>query len=388
MTKLNFTSAALKALPAIHGKQYWVTDTKEGELSLCVNWTGKKTFYYYQKVKKVVRRKKLGTFDPMTVEQARNLAKQLAGDYAKGANPLEELKAAQQELTLGQLFELYYTQHCLRHIKRPEFTRLLFNCHLLPAFGKHKLSEISRADVRNLHATLTTSSGPALANRVVETLRPILNFAISEDHLNGTNPATLIKKNFLPSRERFLDSSEITLFFEALHQEPNRDFIDLFTLLLLTGSRKGNLLSMRWADVNLETRMWTLSGAHTKNGFTNVIVIPVEGAEILKRRKASREPSSAFVFPGTGRAGHLADPKKAWARLKKRMGVDDIRIHDLRRTLASHMAMQGIPLAIIGKALNHRSISATSIYARISEQSVKVAIDSLFSNLHGMSVCK
>ena len=379
MAKLNFTQTTLKALPPIHGKQYWVTDTKIGELSVCVNWSGKKSFYYYQKLNKVVRRVKLGQVGKMTVEQARTEARKLSGQYELGMKPLEERKAAQQELRLSELFELYYEQHCLRYIKRPAFTKLLFNCHLLPAFGNHKLSEISRADVRKLHAKLTTSSGPALANRAVETLRPMLNFAIAEDYLNGANPATLIKKNFLPSRERFLDSNEITLFFRALHQEPNRDFIDLFTLLLLTGARKGNVLSMRWADVNLETRMWTLSGAYTKNGFTNVIVIPSEGAEILKRRLASREPSSAFVFPGSGRAGHLADPKKAWARLKKRMGVDDIRIHDLRRTLASHMAMEGVPLTIIGKALNHRSISATTIYARLSEQSVKAAVDAVTS---------
>lgn len=381
MPKLNFTKNALEALPAIPGKQYWVTDTKKGELSLCVNSTGKKTFYYYQKVNKVVRRKKLGTLDPMTVEQARTIAHDLAAQYHKGRTPLEELKAAQQQLTFSELFELYYTQHCLRHIKRPEFTQLLYNRHLKPVFGSQKLSDITRQEVRKLHASLTTNSGPSSANRVIEIVRPMFNFAISEGYLDGANPATLIKKNFRPSRERFLDSDEVSKFFEAVKEEPNRDFSDLFTLLLLTGARKGNVLSMRWADVNLETRMWTLSGAQTKNGFTNVIVIPQEGISILNQRKLESDHQSVFVFPGAGRAGHLADPKKAWARLKKRMGVEDIRIHDLRRTLASHMAMDGVPLAIIGKVLNHRSISATTIYARLSEQSVKSAVDTTASKL-------
>lgn len=111
--------------------------------------------------------------------------------------------------------------------------------------------------------------------------------------------------------------------------------------------------------------------------------------EILTRRKeknAKLETPSLYVFPGIGKARHLKDPKKAFQRIRERMGVFDIRIHDLRRTLASYMVINGTSLPIIGKALNHKSQDSTSIYARLSQDPVKDAVNKAVNVMIGKNI--
>jgi integrase len=89
---------------------------------------------------------------------------------------------------------------------------------------------------------------------------------------------------------------------------------------------------------------------------------------------ASRNESD-FVFPGSGATRHVAEPKTAWYRIRERASVSDVRIHDLRRTLGSWLAVQGFSLPLIGRALNHRSVSTTQIYARLDLDPVRTALE-------------
>jgi integrase len=97
--------------------------------------------------------------------------------------------------------------------------------------------------------------------------------------------------------------------------------------------------------------------------------------EILQERYEHRVDETEWVFPGTGVTGHLVSPKNAWLRIKKRAGLPDIHLHDLRRTLGSWQAATGASPAIIGKTLNHKDISTTTIYARLSLDPVRNAMD-------------
>ena len=94
-----------------------------------------------------------------------------------------------------------------------------------------------------------------------------------------------------------------------------------------------------------------------------------------KRLQNNSQEKSPFVFPGNGKKGHLDDPKRAFDRIRKRMNADNFRMHDLRRTLGSYMAINGISLPVIGKALNHKSQVSTAIYARLSQQPVEDAVN-------------
>ncbi len=143
-----------------------------------------------------------------------------------------------------------------------------------------------------------------------------------------------------------------------------RDFI---LISLLTGARKTNVLEMRWEEVNFSLSEWHIK--ETKNGESHIIPLTGPTLEILKERKIASQ--SPFVFPGKGRAGHLADPKKAWKRVLKRADIADLRIHDLRRTLGSWMGAVGATTAIIGKTLAHKSVEATRVYERIDIDPVR-----------------
>lgn len=156
---------------------------------------------------------------------------------------------------------------------------------------------------------------------------------------------------------------------------------------LLTGARKSNTLAMRWKDINFTTATWRIE--LTKNDDAQTVHLPQQAVDILTERKWSSE--SPFVFEGAGRSGHLADPKKAWARILKEAGIDNLRIHDLRRTLGSYQAATGANGYIIGKSLGHRSQQSTAIYARLNldpvRESVNKATDVMFGYMQKNDNC-
>ena len=159
--------------------------------------------------------------------------------------------------------------------------------------------------------------------------------------------------------------------YSALAEEENESARDYILLSLLTGARKSNVLAMRWDQINLEVGLWVIP--KTKNGSSHTIPVVQQALEILKSRYANK--ISEWVFPGGGKSGHLEDPKKAWQRILKRAQINDLRIHDLRRSLGSWQASTGASLAIIGKTLAHRNVSTTAIYARLNIDPVRDAMN-------------
>jgi integrase len=116
-------------------------------------------------------------------------------------------------------------------------------------------------------------------------------------------------------------------------------------------------------------RVWYIPD--TKNGEPLVVQLPEAAIKIL----VDRTQNGPWVFPGSGKTGHMVSPKKAVSSLFGRAGIQGLRIHDLRRTLGSWQAMTGASLAIIGKSLGHKSVQATQIYARLSADPVRASVE-------------
>jgi integrase len=163
---------------------------------------------------------------------------------------------------------------------------------------------------------------------------------------------------------------------EALEMEPNRAMRDFFLMCLYTGARCGNVLSMKWEDIDFSINEWRIPD--TKNGEPVRIPLIEEALEILRDRSWIKESSMPWVFPGHGKSGHLEEPKAAWKRILDRAGLKNLRIHDLRRTLGSYQAIAGASLTIIGKSLGHKSPQSTAIYARLSNDPVRASMTSAF----------
>jgi integrase len=373
----NFTKDALSKLSKNPSSRVTVYDTRVAGLALRVEPSGRKTFVWRRKGNRRVHFKRIGEFPSMSIEQARGkasehnatLARWAADDFQGGA-PFER---SARDLTLDQVIEDYCLKRLQTHAKNPDRACKAVRWSrdkYLSGWKNRPLRSITRKQVRDLHNELGKKSGHVLANRTVTLLRTLFNWAIKSVEWKGENPATRIERFPETSRDRFLLADEAARLFTELRQEPSRDLQAFVILALFTGARRSDILSMRWRDLSFETNTWLIP--NPKSATPYVVPLMPEAVEVLK----NRERKSEWVFPGTGKTGHLTGFKHSWPALLKRAKVKEFRIHDLRRTLGSWMAMGGASLPVIGKALGHaRSLQATSIYARLQTQSVRTAME-------------
>ncbi len=372
---LAFRKDTLAVLP-IEDKRYAVFDSKTPCLQLIVYPSGVKTYFLYRRVNARPERIKIGRFETITIEQARNEAKRLNSLITLGNDPVQDKKEKQEKPTFKELYQAYYQQYALKFTKRPEANLKMMECHVFPLFAKMKADEISIAKIRSFHTKIGSIRAEGTANRLLTIISAAYNFGIREGFISCENPCAHIKKYRSVARDRFLSIEELDLFNKALEDETEL-FQDFFKVLLLTGARKSNVLSMRWQDISFELKRWRIPETSTKNKDVNIVLLTDKVVQILQRRDVRNKNTlspSLYVFPGEGQKGHLNDPKKAFLRIKERMGVSDIRMHDLRRTLGSYMAISGASLPMIAKALNHKSHASTAIYARLSDDPVYNAI--------------
>jgi integrase len=374
MSKFNFTKAAIEALPVPKKGWRYYYDLKVQGLGVGVGSTGKKSFILYRKINGKPERITLGRYPDLTIEQARGKASEINSDIANGLNPSEVKRGREAELTFADLFAEYLERHSKPHKKTWAEDVSQFKTYLAKPLGNKKLSVIDRSSIATIHSSITKAGHVTTANRVKALVSSVYGWAISAG-LWHTNPATGIKLNKEKSRERFIQGDELPRFFQALADEQNDTMRDYFLISLLTGARRANVLAMRWADVNLDRAEWSIK--ETKNGTPHTVTLSPEVVDILHNRKPSDD--SVFVFPGYGKTGHLMEPKKGWKRILARAGIDNLRIHDLRRTLGSWQAKTGASLAIIGKSLNHKNQNTTAIYARLDLDPVRDSVNTATS---------
>lgn len=375
--KINFTKDVLMSikLPK-QGSRTVYHDSKTIGLQLRVTSSGVKTFSYFRRIKNgSPERITLGRFPDLTIENARSKAATLNAAIAEGSNPADVIRSSKSEMTLEGLFN-EYMERAGNLNKRPDKPKDIFRLHLFEIKGR-KLSTIKHSEIDKLHKKIGTKTGKVTANIVLKLLHVMFNKAINEWRIwQGDNPAHGIKKFKEQSRDRFIQSDELPNFFKAVQEEENTTLRDYVLISLLTGARRSNVLEMNWDQVNFKRAEWRIP--LTKNDTPQVITLSPEAIDILKERRKSKAESK-FVFPGSGKSGHLVEPKSGWKRIKARAGIADLRIHDLRRTLGSWQARTGASLVIIGKSLNHKSPQSTSVYARLDLDPVRDAVNTATS---------
>jgi len=362
----HFTQKGLETLLP-EGKPYIVRDDEVTGLVVKVYPSGRKTFFLNVRTGRTVDMFKIGIWPDLNVAQVREKAKKMRADLAQGVNPKSERK---EGVTIGELFLAYMERHGSAK-KSSGNDRHSYERYLKP-WGHYRLVDVTRSKVEALHKTIGKET-PTQANRVLALLSTMFSKAIIWGYLKTENPCRGVKKFREVSRDRFLSGEELGRFFEALDLTENPAFKDFILLALFTGARKANVLSMRWKDIDFERSVWKIPGEMSKNGDPMQIPLGPDVLEILKRRRA--ETSSVFVLPGPGAKGHYMEPKRAWGTLLKRAKLEDLRIHDLRRSMGSWMTIGGTSLPIVGKALGHKTSQATSIYARLNLDPVRAAMD-------------
>lgn len=370
LEKVNFTKAVITAMVAPETGRTYLHDAKEAGLVLMVTAAGRKTFQLYKKHQGRPVRVTLGTWPETTVEQARKKCREAKVELAEGRNPNDALRQEREALTFAGLFDLYLERHAKVRKRTWKEDETYYQRHLAARIGKKRLADITRADVAAIHARIGKER-PTHANRVLALISSIFGRAIEFGLWDQLNPCMGIRRFPEQSRDRFLSGDELRRFFEALEQEPNDTARDFFSVALLTGARRANVLEMKWADLDLDAATWRIG--RTKNGTPQTVALVEPVVELLRERK--RQATSVFVFPGKGATGHLVEPKKGWTRICAAAGIEGARIHDLRRTMGSWQAKTGASLPVIGKSLNHKNQTTTAIYAPLDLDPVRSAME-------------
>lgn len=370
LNRIRFTKAAIDALTIQPGqtRSVYYDDKTRG---LCVMVSPRvKTFYLLRKHQGKTERLLIGRFPDTTIEQARTRAGQLNSELDSGLNRNDLKRKRRAELTLDELHAIYMEKHAIPRNRKPQ--NALSNYRLyLSVWGNKKLSDINRRDVQHRIAELAKDISPATANIALALLRTMYNRAIDWELFADKNPTLGIAKYPEKSRDRFLYGDELQRFLKVVSELENETMRDFFMLLLATGARKSNVLAMRWKDINLHEKIWRVPD--TKNGEPYQVALASPAKEILERRFNARVDE--WVFPAASKSGHLQEPKKAWAAILKKAQIENLRMHDLRRTFGSFMAAQGASLQMIGKALGHKSQEATLVYARLNLDPVREAVN-------------
>jgi integrase len=381
----------VKAAPVPAQGQVFIRDAELAGFALRITANNARSFVFEARVHGRFRRRTLGTHPALTVIAARDLALQAKAAIYRGEDPFAERDAERAALTLAEVARRFVELYAKPRRKSWSRDKDRLDRHFT-RWHTRTLADITPEDCARQHQRIALDSGPIEANRAIQVLRLVYTWARRVRIYDGPDPTADITMRER-ARERFLNSEELDRVNEALDAEP-APWPAFFRLLLLLGTRKSELLGARWSDVDLDARVLRLSTTKAKRAHS----VPLPEAEGCDPQRADAVaillglPSAArrggFLFPSVGKSGHLTEPKSAWDRVRKRAGVEDVRIHDLRRTFGSWLGAAGNSTAVIGKALNHASPSSTLIYTRLDLDPVRRAMDANAAAMFGARTAK
>lgn len=373
---INFTEKTLaELLIPTDKKSMTYYDTGQAGLCVIVTYGGTKTYYFYTKFLGVPKRVKIGRVGVTKLVDARMKARELRIVADHGNDPNQERNEALRDMTLKQFFyDVYNPRHVKVHTrpKTQAKDEMMFR-NYLGEFHNRKMISITRADMERMHAGLRDRISLYTANRTLALVKHMYNKAIEWGYPSRHgNPAVGIKMFRERSRERFLLPDEIKRFFAALNEEPNEVFKNYVLLSLFIGQRRQNMLSMRWSNVDLD--LGYVLFPDSKNGDPQRIPLITQALDILKEMRQHATDDWVFSSNAGSKSGHFEDLHRPWYALLERAGIEDMRIHGLRRTFGSYQAITGASLHFIGKALGDKTTAATQVYSRLTMDPIRDSI--------------
>lgn len=401
-------------------REFLVSDTALSGFALRVRETGGMSYIYLYRYgsgrNAPTRRCTIGSVRKVTPDEARKAAKHLAAEVIKGGDPAKEKSIDRSSPTFEKLSEEYLLSV---DAKKKSSTYKLYSHWLdiaAETLGKRKAKAITTSDIEKLHVSLKDKK--ITANRVLSTVSSMFTWAMGTKLIpKMENPASGIKKYPEDGRERYLTNTELAALGDAIREaenegipwEPDPDKktkhapkpenrkikVDAFAaaairLFILTGARRGEILRLKWSEVDLQRGLLFLGDSKTGK---KTIILNAPAIEVLKNLPRT----GIYVIPGEPRVrvdGTLedrprSDLKRPWHHIRKRAELDAsaedpklrVRIHDLRHTHASVGVEANLSLQIIGKLLGHTQAKTTERYAHLADDPTKRASELIASKI-------
>jgi integrase len=380
--KRHLTDAVVRRLPAPKSGKRIVVDDEVTGFGVRITAAGARSYVLRYTTR--AGRERTFTIGDATVwccTDARAKARDLRRDIEDGGDPLADIEDERAAPTVGDLIERFEQEHLPR--KRPSTAddyRRSLRLHIRPALKNLKVADVTFADIDRLHRKITAQGSPYQANRTIALASKMFSLAIRW-RMRTDNPARGIERNYEAKRKRYLSGDEMTRLTKALAKYQDRQAADIVRLLLLTGARRGEVLGMRWADIDLSGGTWTKLGSTTKQRTDHVVPLSAPARALLSdiaeryAREHPRKPLGEFVFPGAGDTGHVVEIKKSWRHICKAAAITGLRPHDLRHSFASTLASGGASLPLIGALLGHANANTTHRYAHLFDDPQRAAVE-------------
>jgi len=369
MPQMPFTARWIEAVkpPATGQVDYF--DTHPPGVGLRVAPSGRKTWFLMYRYNGRLRRLTLGTYPVLSLAEARQRAMTARHTVAQGEDPALHKQTLSQAPTVATIAQHYLELYAKVHKKSWRDDARLLAKEVLPLWGTRKAYDIRRRDVIALLDQLVERGAPIQANRVLALVRKMFNWAVSRDLLDG-NPCLQVKPpGKEQQRERVLQDDEIRAVWAAFGQlSPVLEAY--FKLRLLTAQRGGEVRSMQWEHVDLETGWWTIPASSTKNGLAHRVPLSLPAQDIV-RTLSSTPGQGPWVLRSSRRVGHpITSVHQATQHVIACSHVSFVP-HDLRRTAASHITSMGFPRLVVAQILNHVEPGVTKVYDRHSYDAEK-----------------
>jgi integrase len=378
----HLTEAVIKRLPRPKQGNRIIYDDVVAGFGCRVTAAGTKAYVLNYTVKGSARERRLtiGSFRTWSTTAARARARELRREIDNGGDPLSDIEAERAAPTVADLIDRFVSEHLprLRPSSQADYRRMIEN-HIRAHFGRHvKVADVRFEDIDRLHRRITAAGHLHRANRVIAVLSKMFALGIRWNMLD-TNPCRSIERHHEPKRKRYLSGEELGRLTRALAAYPDQRTADIFRLLLLTGARRGEVLSMRWGDLELSEGKWVKPGSTTKQKTEHEVPLSAPARQLLSEIRDAQSARSKvlgeYVFPGNGDAKHIVSVKRAWKAICKAAGISGLRIHDLRHSHASFLASGGASLPLIGALLGHSNPATTHRYSHLHTDPQRAAVE-------------
>ena len=344
--------------------------------------SGSKVYVVQTRANGRSKRIAVGRHGVISAHQARRRAARIIASIKAGEEPNLPGVTGNAGPTVAEFAERYLAEHVAVRLKPATVSRIgrdLEN-HILPSMGRVAMIAVGRERVTALHYALRAT--PAAANGAVNTLSAMFNMAeIWEVLPQGTNPCRGVVRYRCGRPERFLSQEEFARLGRALSECEARGAVSehaaaAIRMLMLTGCRSGEILRLRWRDVDLQRGELNLPDSKT-----GPKTVPLSPSAVQVLENLTRRPDSQWVVPADRAGRHLSSLHYSWTKVRGRAGLDGVRLHDLRHSFASRALALGEGLTMIGKLLGHTQVQTTARYAHLARDAVRASAERVAVNL-------